>query len=1170
MPWIEGCMRRRVVMGLAGLVALGCLPSGGDGESKTSTSYVRDDRPPATPKITSVAPPVVYGRGANGSLVTLYRDAACANRLSLAATVVKSVFQIPIPEGTPSGTLYVRAADAAGNKSACSPGVAYTAGNGGECPALPADVPVSRAPVYGYLSLSYFHAWAAELNGEVGYGCADNPLCRSKLQQEWRDDKPAFGGIAGGYTDHPFLWGRGTVVEKGGQIDNRCVPPSDSAAYTRTIDSWCRDDCWSLTTYDDPKASYEIYGFGTNAIGVSLHLPPARPDQVCTRESELRKYLAEVGSATTLLPYADFGAHMFGRLPYTDADGVAHAAKGVFSFFDQDVTAYNGCSPADHPISNHQPASWLKRDWQDVNHPLIESLAQGEPKPPDMGPYASAGYDWASCSAPDAASQVGTYGPDMRLVAPNILNADFQAWQKEVLVRDVDLGYHLSYLDNAYFANCYNDECEAGFSAWLDQNFSRAERDRYFERPAPTLAPYGHFEAWNFAEPKCAHPYGTNLCCDATVQPSTDSYQGAYSARITPDVGATQCTFGHSLQIPPTEAVPVQKYKVSFAYRTEPGATVAMYANSSATPLVPPRSSGEWATAEAEVCGNLSTPSCCEGDPNPGCALPSAMSFVVSVDGGTAWIDSFVVRPSNPSDTSLRSRSAYECSYAVSSTRLPFAEEIGSDQCGTLRNRAAARYWSSEVDHVLGSYRTDVRATSGDPTFDLMPNSSRVVRGVGNFLVENHVPEVPADGRLFEGNPPGFYAAGTLTQATGQAYDTVNGAPVPTDVTVSNRVNYRVVANERQTDQFVRPFFEQQRAGGSDTLHNNDSALLALAESGALGGGAAVDLGLFLNDYLNQESESERNSLRSTLRRYYDFADPLSHPGRPDLFHCLEHRADFGVVFRSEDGGKDRNKDAVETIQLVEGLAAYGYTVDVFGFDGFGARSTDLIDKLSKYRVVILSHTKRLSEAEVVTVLAAQAAGTRVIWTADTGHLDELGRRGSAIEGSAWPRPTTPDAPRLTASDVNKWLSGYPVSRVCTTQPGGGECSPNGLQISTWWAPDRGVVHLMNYATPHGKCVPPNPPSANGSCHPATAVLNSTVRVIVPDGHARPRHAKLLSPEDAYCGCAADDLTCELDCSRNQPQPHFPRGTRVPVHCTGSICSFNVASVGVYTAAVLE
>ena len=172
-----------------------------------------------------------------------------------------------------------------------------------ECPNIPADLPITKAPIpYEWAPYNLFSIW------KKGY--PEDPQYWEKYMAELKAYPPRLMGGQGfhGHVMAPFMWG-------------------------------------SVHGVAD-----EIYGDGyTPGIGTMLDKGVFPPEKLKIRFDEIKRYLAEYEGVTKLFPYLDFGTQIYGN----------HLTRtGFWNFYDQwdsfaalfDI----GPKPPD-------PTTWLRR-----------------------------------------------------------------------------------------------------------------------------------------------------------------------------------------------------------------------------------------------------------------------------------------------------------------------------------------------------------------------------------------------------------------------------------------------------------------------------------------------------------------------------------------------------------------------------------------------------------------------------------------------------------------------------------------------------------------------------------------------------------------------------------------------------------------------------------------
>src|SRR5206468_6639471 len=104
------------------------------------------------------------------------------------------------------------------------------------------------------------------------------------------------------------------------------------------------------------------------------------------------------------------------------------------------------------------------------------------------------------------------------------------------------VGYDGVFVDNSFFSNCYNSECQQGYRDWLKANFTEDEIRRYFTTKTTDTASMladSSIEKWFQVELlsgarqwRTSHWTSYPATDFVPFFPDTDAYSGMYSCRI--------------------------------------------------------------------------------------------------------------------------------------------------------------------------------------------------------------------------------------------------------------------------------------------------------------------------------------------------------------------------------------------------------------------------------------------------------------------------------------------------------------------------------------------------------------------------------------------------------------------------------------------------------------
>ncbi|MFO0754920.1 MAG: hypothetical protein U0359_00395 [Byssovorax sp.] len=505
------------------------------------TTYRHDDIPPAKPVFTSLqsAAPngVLTGTTEAGAVVRLYSDATCgAVYLAPVTADASGRFTFVLPAGSPAPMIHARATDAAANTSACSNSwISWAPEHAEECPALAADVPVSRPPVYAYLEGGdRFFSWKDECHGSRAscppiapndpYAGAAFPYPSSGMSAYYGYMdimKPALVQTQGGSPAiMPFAWGQGPLGE---QVDG--------------------SQCGATVSCNGTP--YAIYGHNTfTSVAHYQSIPYATVNELDTRMTELGHYIDDFG-APDLAPYVDFDTALMGE----------HVGRtGFWNFWDNAYQVYSDAGLL--PPKQGDPTDWLLR---------LPSANQAPGYVPTI-PELSFIYSYDPVK----------YAPYVRY-SVDPLNPDFQRWQRATIALMARAGHRRVMLDNVGVDRCWNADCAAGFPAWADTQVPGGAQ-AILRRPPPSLYADPGFETWArdpqppfaYLTPGIPWNYGS-ASAGATLAPSTDAYSGSYSGKLTASAAEDQ------LQLVTVNNLPGALYHMSFRYKSDVKIRVRLY-----------------------------------------------------------------------------------------------------------------------------------------------------------------------------------------------------------------------------------------------------------------------------------------------------------------------------------------------------------------------------------------------------------------------------------------------------------------------------------------------------------------------------------------------------------------------------------------------------------------
>lgn len=511
-----------------------------------STSYRHDDIPPAAPVFTSLqgAAPgaTLIGSAEPGAAVQLYADLACnVPYLAPVTANASGQFTFALPSASPATVIHARAIDAASNSSVCSPGwVGWSPAHAEECPALPADEPVSRPPVYAYFEGGdRFFSWKDECQGSratcppnspndpYAGGAFPYPSHSMSAYYAYLDlTKPAVVQTQGaGPGAVPIVWGQGPLGETGDGCDADAGPGDLSCNGT----------------------PYAVYGHNTSgSVPHYQEIPYATPEQLKLRIDDLPHYLSDFGSIE-VAPYVDFGTALMGE----------HVGRtGFWSFWDNHYDDYVAAGLI--PAKQGDPTDWLLR-LPSVNQspgyvPTIQELSF-------IYPY-----------------NADKYAPYVRY-AVDPTNPDFQRWQQAAIALMARAGHKRVMLDNVGVGRCWNADCAAGFPAWADTQIPGGA-SAILRRPPASLYSDPGFEIWaRDPNPPFAYTggavtwnYGATYF-GASLLPSTDAYSGSYAGKLSATGPDSQ------LQLNTVGNLAPALYHASFRYKSNYAIRVRLYSD---------------------------------------------------------------------------------------------------------------------------------------------------------------------------------------------------------------------------------------------------------------------------------------------------------------------------------------------------------------------------------------------------------------------------------------------------------------------------------------------------------------------------------------------------------------------------------------------------------------
>lgn len=923
-------------------------------------------------------------------------------------------------------------------------------------------LPVTRAPIpVEWRSFNYFTTWKHEPAAFLEELTAYQPVV------VWAE-----GGF-GGNVENLFNWG----VVKG------------------------------VETYRELEA--ELYG---NAITPAIYqifdagLPD--PEMLAARFADLQTYLAAydetVGGVTKPAVYTDLGTQIYGQR-------LAPSRKGFWNFYDRwdDYALPTSDRPEAHGIFDFGPKPPDPSDWLRKWHDRENSSVCPYPTHEFCLPLSKIEHDnWKGHSFVYG-PQKCEYGSYFRFSV--CLNTEgWKLWWKQIFQWLARTGFKVAFVDNSTFTHCWNDECQAGFLRWLAERYSAAEIERYF-KVSTSLLPDHSFEANWFRFQDENGKWRTNYAHsddEGAIFPDIDSFGGRHSARLE-GPGELQ------LERYPFEAGSLEEkdYRLTIHYKTDGdiGASLRIRQSNGIEFVHELEQSADWAPFITETFH-----------------IPAGVQFVVAFkleSAGRLWADELWLAHVTVNDAGEE-----VVDHPTFKTGLWFATDanFSGQYSERLRDWATSAYWDSVVDEKLAYLRDMAREIN--PDFQLFTNSYRQRQGSDYFLIEFQA--FNWESVLQEaGHTPGVYRPAPA----GAKAKKLRDRNVQFEVLNTNIFDYKHSYSRRRLDSFayhvhtqaenVLEYLPANPSTGEPAVyqytHNQDSALLALAETAAFGAGAGADL--LVRRYGHVYTPVERGALYDLGRRFFQFVGEHG-----DAYEGMRSYAEVGLIYHGICGTQLHQQ---EVFNLAVGLAGHGVLWDLLTEERCTARN------FARYKVLICHAVEQISEPAARALLNFMERGGLVIASGSeagnlgepqfqrfyVGMLDELFRLREANPDSVWPpvhldgtvietheiglgRLISVPAGALDVEELIPQIEGFFADKGRPRRLGViRNLSPASLErmrVAAWAAPDKLALHLVNYNVPLGK-------ENSGQVAPHA---NVEVEMVLPDNW-EPSSVRLLTPE---------------------------------------------------------
>lgn len=697
------------------------------------------------------------------------------------------------------------------------------------------------------------------------------------------------------------------------------------------------------------------------------------PDQLAQRITMLEEYVADLhslGKVKRVMPYIDFGTQLFGRHdrpqhidnPCTGCPpDVPQSVWGFWEFYDHWEEYAEPTGPFGLGPKPPDPTTWLARQY--------DSDFKKWPELPDE--LAGLGFEYY----PLKCSQ---YGPTYRYnVCRNTLG--WALWWKQVVQWAARVGYDGVFIDNAYFRDCWNQECQEGYLTWLESNFTTEEIRRYFTTNTTNnwLNDPGIETGWHQHTPGFWRASNWVSKSNSAIFPDTDAHSGRYSCRIHGPGDSGVAHFSHVSQL--VDAA--KDWRLTFYYKTQGIVEVKAFIDTAAAlELGPLALADDWTQVQFPYF-----------DTSPEDTGQVQFNLRFEVRGaGSVWLDEFWLGKAGPS-TEL----TVELWHAIQDVDDP------------VRKWAAATYWFWVADEKLGYLREQARQVN--PQFELFANGFHT-RNVDYFMIErlaidlNHY-------RLNVGFYPGLYLPydPPVKFGVGTKHDSLTKDPLTTPLLVTNIFDYKYIHAKRVPDSFgytMPQWIHPAEAGFYD--HNADTTLLGLAEAAAFGGGAGCDPAGLRYNFFRYGPDASASLLFAgavpileTEKKFWKFIDAHKHRYSGYYTH-----ADVGIVYHNIPE-KTSSEEFNALMDLAGGLAGRGVLWDVLTENRCNEKS------FSRLRALIYQDVTRISEAEAQAVLEFIEQGGLVIAAGVVGDIDEWFRMRLPARGKVWPPVGRPPDPLL-------------------------------------------------------------------------------------------------------------------------------------------------------------
>lgn len=956
------------------------------------------------------------------------------------------------------------------------------------------DVLRNEKPVHFYFSFD--HALLDTSREPVGEGGEDLPITRAPIPVEWRSFNyfTAWKHQPAAFDEELTAYSPVLVYSEGGFGGN-----------VENLFNWGMVN--GVETYREPEA--ELYG---NAITPAIYqifdagLPD--PRMFAARITELQTYLAaydeKVAGVTKPAVYADLGTQIYGQR-------LAPSRTGFWKFYDHwdDYALPTPDRPEAHGFFDlgpkpPDPSDWLRK-WHDPENSSVCPYQTHE----NCRPLSKIEHDnWKGHSFIYGPKKC-EYGSYFRFSV--CLNTEgWRLWWKQVFQWVARSGFKVAFVDNSGFTRCWNEECQAGFRVWLAERYSASEIERFF-KVSTSLLPDHSFEHNWFHFPNEDGEWMTNYAEAAeggAIFPDIDSYGGRHSARLE---GPGELRLrGYPLGSVSSEE---KNYRLTIHYKTDDDVGASLLIRQSGNGFEfrkPLTQSADWTTF------TLTFP------------IPASVQFVVAFKverAGRLWVDELWLAHVTVDDDGEE-----VVDHPTFKTGLWFATDanFSGQYSERLREWATSAYWDSVVDEKLAYLRDMAREIN--PDFQLFTNSYRQRQGSDYFLIEFQ--GFGWEGVLQEaGHTPGVYRPAP----PGAKVKKLRERDVESEILNTNIFDYKHSYSRRRLDSFayhvhnqaenVSEYLPANPETGEPPVyqytHNQDSALLALAEIAAFGAGAGADL--MVRRHGHVYTSAEREALYDLGRRFFQFVgDHLN------AYEGMRSYAEVGLIYH---GIRETELHQMEVFNLAVGLAGHGVLWDLLTEERCTARN------FARYKVLICHAVQQISEPVAQALLDFMNSGGLVIASGSeagslgeqqfqrfyVGMLDEFFRLREANPATIWPparldgtitetheigsgRLISVPAGALDVEQLIQQIEVFFADKGRTRRLGVFvNLPPEALarmRVAAWAAPDKLALHLVNYNVPLGK-----ENSSQVAPH-----ANVEVEMVLPDNW-EPSSVRLLTPE---------------------------------------------------------